>query len=171
MTISKRKIRRLIPIIILLVISFFLITKFQKNTQPKIQNENVPVEQQQTNNSISSTSSTEKSVEEKVSENILASSNKQFATLEINGTKTESELTESGTIYDFMKKARTDGKINFEEKNYAAMGAFVEEINGIKNNGEENWIYYVNNAKANIGISNYKLKPGDTVSWKFEKAN
>ena len=163
MTISKRKIIRLIPIIILLIISIFLITKFQKNNQSRTQNENIPVEQQQVDSSVNS-------VPQKAQENTTNIS-KRFAILEIAGSKIESELTESGTIYDFMKKARTDGKIDFKEKNYAAMGAFVEEINNIKNTGEENWIYYVNNTKANIGISNYKIKPGDTVSWKYEKAN
>jgi hypothetical protein len=155
MKISKRKILRLVPIIILIIICIFLIAKFQKNNHPKQTTENISIheEKQQADNF-----------------NNQISSEKQNAILEINGLKIESELTESDTIYDFMKKARKDGKLEFKEKIYTSMGAFIEEINNIKNNGEENWIYYVNNQKANIGISNYKIKPGDIISWKFEKA-
>ena len=47
------------------------------------------------------------------------------------------------------------------------MGKFIESINDLKN-GEKNWIYYVNGEKANIGVSNYKIKSGDVVSWKYE---
>ena len=44
------------------------------------------------------------------------------------------------------------------------MGKLVEEINGLKNSGEKNWIYYINGKKANIGVSNYKINKGDIVS-------
>lgn len=73
------------------------------------------------------------------------------------------------TVYDFMDKLRNEGKINFTEKNYTGIGKFIESINGVKGHGEQNWIYYVNGKKAQIGVSNYKLKPGDVVSWKYEK--
>jgi len=66
-----------------------------------------------------------------------------------------------------MNQMQNESKIAFKDKTYAGMGKFIEEING-KKNGEKNWIYYVNNIKANIGISNYKIKSGDVVSWKYE---
>ena len=40
-----------------------------------------------------------------------------------------------------------------------------------ENSNEEGWIYYVNGKEAAVGISNYKINPGDTVSWKYEKSN
>ena len=49
------------------------------------------------------------------------------------------------------------------------MGKFIVAINGVKGNGDKNWIYYVNGKKAQTGVSNYKLKSGDVVSWKYEK--
>ena len=49
------------------------------------------------------------------------------------------------------------------------MGKFIETINGVKGNGDQNWIYYVNGQKAQVGVSNYKIKPGDVVSWKYEE--
>ncbi|PIR68838.1 hypothetical protein COX93_01375 [Candidatus Nomurabacteria bacterium CG_4_10_14_0_2_um_filter_30_12] len=89
--------------------------------------------------------------------------------LEINGIKYESETEKEISIYDFMNKLKKEGKINFKDKTYSGMGKLIEEINGIKPNNEKYWIYYVNNKKANIGISDYKINPGDVVSWKLEK--
>lgn len=73
------------------------------------------------------------------------------------------------SVYDFMDQLRADGKINFTEKTYTGLGKFIVSINGIVANGEQNWIYYVNGKKAEIGVSNYKINPGDVVSWKYEK--
>ena len=90
-------------------------------------------------------------------------------TLEINDVKYESNISGQKTVSDFMDKLKEEGRIDFKEKNYTGMGKFIEEINGIKNSGEKNWIYYVNDKKSNIGISNYKINQGDIVSWKYEK--
>jgi len=87
--------------------------------------------------------------------------------IELNYTAT---IPGSLTVYDFMSKLRNEGKINFTEKNYVGMGKFIETINGVSGNGEKNWIYYVNNKKATVGVSNYKIKKGDIVSWKYEKS-
>ncbi len=89
--------------------------------------------------------------------------------LEINDIKYQSKISGPISISDFMDKLKEEGKIDFKEKNYTGMGKFIEEINDIKNSGNKNWIYYVNNKKANIGISNYKINQGDIVSWKYEK--
>lgn len=77
---------------------------------------------------------------------------------------------DSGSVADFMDKLKQEEKINFTEENYAGMGKFIESINGIKNSGDKNWIYYVNNKKADIGVSNYQIKNGDIVSWRYEKS-
>jgi hypothetical protein len=92
-------------------------------------------------------------------------------TLDINGTSYEDEIVGEISVYDFMSKLRNEGKINFIEKNYPVMGKFIEEINGIKNSGKQGWIYYVNGVEAQVGVSNYKIKSGDIVSWKYEKSN
>ena len=70
-----------------------------------------------------------------------------------------------------MNKLKSDGKINFTEKNYIGMGEFIDSINGVKNNQNQNWIYCVNGVEAQVGVSNYKIKTGDIVSWKYEKSN
>jgi hypothetical protein len=91
------------------------------------------------------------------------------ATLEINGKQYKAEITEETSVYDFMKKLKDEGKISFTEKYYVGMGKFIDSIDGISGNGSQNWIYYVNGQKALIGVSNYKINPGDVVSWKYEK--
>lgn len=89
--------------------------------------------------------------------------------LEINNKKYETEINENISVYELMKKMENENKIFFKETTYTGMGKFIEEINGIKSDGEKYWIYYVNNKKANIGVSNYKINPGDIVSWRYEE--
>ena len=86
---------------------------------------------------------------------------------ELNFTDTISNPT---TVYDFMNTLQKEGKINFTEKNYTGMGKFIESINGVQNNSNQSWIYYVNGTEAQVGVSNYKIKAGDIVSWKYEKS-
>jgi len=95
----------------------------------------------------------------------------ETAILLINNAKYESSIQSQTTVYDFMKKLEDEGKINFTEKNYIGMGKFIESINGVEGNQDKSWIYYVNDKEAQVGVSNYKIKPGDIVSWKYEKAN
>lgn len=90
------------------------------------------------------------------------------ATLKVNEKQYEDEIDGVISIYDFMTILQKKGKIKFKDKTYTGMGKLIEEINGTKNSGEKNWIYYVNGKKANIGVSNYKINPGDVVSWKYE---
>ena len=99
--------------------------------------------------------------------NPVIESSSKTATLFVNDAKYESKISDQISIYNFMNQLQNEGKITFKEKYYSGMGEFIEEINGIKN-GDKNWIYYVNNRKAEIGISNYKIKTGDVVSWKYE---
>jgi len=91
--------------------------------------------------------------------------------LEIDNVRYEEKIADKISVYDFMSKLRSEGKINFSEKNYIGMGKFITSISEIKNNGEKNWIYYVNGIEAQVGVSNYKINPGDIISWKYEKSN
>lgn len=77
------------------------------------------------------------------------------------------EKNYESSVYEYMLDLRKNKKIEFIEKNYIGMGKFIEEINGVKN-GNKSWIYYINEKKAEIGISQYKLKNGDKLMWKYE---
>ena len=83
------------------------------------------------------------------------------------------ELKEGITVYTLMQNlsASSVKPFIFETKNYGAgMGHFVTGINGIKNDLQAGkyWIYYVNGESAKIGISNYIIKKGDVIEWKYE---
>ncbi len=90
------------------------------------------------------------------------------AYVEIEDVRHVSNIAKNTSVYDFMNKMKAEGKINFKEKTYTGMGKFIYEINDVKNIGSKNWIYYVNGKKAQVGVSDYKINPGDVVSWKFE---
>jgi len=98
-------------------------------------------------------------------------SQKVTTTLKINGASYTDTIAGKMSVYDFMNQIQTEGKINFTAQNYIGMGEFIESINGIKNSNSLVWIYYVNGVEAQIGISNYKINPGDVVSWKYEKSD
>lgn len=153
----KEKNKKLILIIILITICFFLISVYLKKPQ-KISQPNNPIGLAYgvPPPDLPLTKGKEKGG--------------GLVVLEINGQKYESPVAEQTSVYNFMTQLKNEGKINFKDKNYPGMGKFIEEINGIKNSREKNWIYYVNNKKAEIGISNYKLNLGDVVSWKYESS-
>ncbi|MGH7249731.1 MAG: DUF4430 domain-containing protein [Minisyncoccia bacterium] len=108
-------------------------------------------------------------------ENPIQTNNSQGAesvktVLLINDIRYEGIIASKESVYDFMSMLRNEGKINFIEKSYSGMGMFIVSINGIKGGADRSWIYYVNDKEAGIGVSNYKINPGDVVSWKYEKS-
>jgi len=84
--------------------------------------------------------------------------------------KYDVEIKDNESVYDLMNSLKEKGRLSFSGKDYKGAGFFVEEINGIKNSTKDNkyWIYYINGKSANIGISQYIIKPGDNISWKYE---
>ncbi|MBP9694949.1 MAG: DUF4430 domain-containing protein [Candidatus Magasanikbacteria bacterium] len=93
------------------------------------------------------------------------------ATLIIENTKYEENIPPDSSVYTLIKKIADEGKIKIIFKDFGSdLGYLVQSINGIENSQKENknWIYYINNKKAQIGISNYRLNPGDTITWKYE---
>jgi len=86
----------------------------------------------------------------------------------INGFKYEAAVKPGGSAYDLMNSLKMENKMNFSGKDYASLGFFVEEINGVKNNpAGANWLYYVNGQPAQVGISNYLIKNNDIIEWKY----
>lgn len=77
------------------------------------------------------------------------------------------KVEKDGTVYDVMKNAEKEG-FSFLGRKYPQLGFFVDEINGIKNESNKYWIYYVNEKEASVGVSKYIIKEGDIISWKQE---
>ena len=156
---SKKTIIYGLLIIIILLFSIFLLTSKHKsedtftNTQ-KIEENNTQKEIIEETKIIPQKQTIEKGIQ---------------TILKVNDTKYVSEINKATSVYDFMNQLKNEGKITFKEKNYSGIGKFIQEINGLKSNGDNYWIYYINGVEASIGVSNYKINPGDIVSWKYEK--
>lgn len=81
-------------------------------------------------------------------------------------------MPEGSTAYDLMATAAAQhNDFSFKGKEFSGLGFFVEEINGLPQDKEKGfyWIYYINGEKAPVGISQYKLKANDIITWKYEK--
>ena len=155
----KNKTKIIIAFLVLSVL--FIIFGFANRNKENAEIINVTEKTPFTNEKIS--------IKDTVNTTELPLQQEKVATLEINEVSYQTSIINGTSVYDFMNKLRTENKINFKEKTYLGLGKFIEEINGIKSDGDKYWIYYVNNKKASIGVSNYKINPGDVVSWKHEK--
>lgn len=82
------------------------------------------------------------------------------------------EVPKGTSVYDLLKEASTEHNFSLEVSYDPAYGAFIEEIDGIRNNSKEGkyWLYYLNGRLANMGASSQKLSPGDKVLWKYERS-
>ncbi|MDD2757923.1 MAG: DUF4430 domain-containing protein [Patescibacteria group bacterium] len=92
------------------------------------------------------------------------------ASMEINGNIETMNVKEGTTAFQLMQALKEEAKLSYSGKDYPDMGFFVEEINGEKNDSTKNmyWLYYVNDQPATEGISQYVLKDGDKITWKYE---
>ena len=78
-------------------------------------------------------------------------------------------ISQGDTVLDAMKTMQTHPqKILFKARGSGEL-TFIYEIDMIKNEGRgKNWMFYVNQQRANVGVGIYKLKAGDRVVWKYE---
>ena len=92
-------------------------------------------------------------------------------TLEVGGSAYEVLVPQGSTTYDLMQKAQAEGKFRFQGRDFPGLGFLVEEIQGQRQNPRQGmyWIYSINDKKAEVGVSNYILKPYDVITWKYEK--
>ena len=92
--------------------------------------------------------------------------------LEVLDKKYKTNIEENSTVFEVMKKIEEenteDNLFNFKYIEYASLGSFITEINGIKGTPGKYWIYYINSKEASVGVSKYILKSGDIISWKQE---
>ena len=99
----------------------------------------------------------------------LASNNIQVSLI-VQDKKYETKIQKGRTVFDLMKRIKEENKeFDFKYEEHAGLGIFINEINGKIGGGGGYWIYYINGAEANVGISNYKINNGDKISWKYEK--
>lgn len=78
-------------------------------------------------------------------------------------------LLKEATVFDLLEKITSENNLKLGFKDYGELGAFIESIGDITNDtkGDRFWQFWVNNEYGQIGSSNYHLKDGDIVEWKF----
>ena len=91
-------------------------------------------------------------------------------TLRIDQPQTQQTNVAAGaTVFTLMETMRANGQLSFHDREFGgSLGKFIDEINGVKNTPKYFWIYYINNEKAKVGVSNYILQPDDVITWKYE---
>jgi hypothetical protein len=93
-------------------------------------------------------------------------------TLEVPGLSYKVFVPEGSTVYDLMiATTKQYNNFSFNGREFSGLGFFVEEINGLSQDRKAGmyWIYYINGEKALVGISQYKLKENDVITWNYEK--
>jgi len=79
------------------------------------------------------------------------------------------ELKEEKTVFDLLKKVTGENNLEFSFKEYPGSGVFIESIGRTANDAKINkwWQYWVNGEYAKIGASDFQLKNGDFIEWKY----
>lgn len=78
------------------------------------------------------------------------------------------------TVADLLIQAQREQGLQLEVKDFGgSLGIFVEAINGVRNDTARKlyWSLYVNGAFSQLGASSIKVRPGNTVTWKYESAH
>lgn len=91
-------------------------------------------------------------------------------TLLVEKDEYQVDVEQNSSVYDAMVKASKTSSLSFEGTQFAELGFFLEEINGLRQSSKlgKYWIYYINGQKAEVGISMYKLQAYDVISFKYE---
>ena len=102
----------------------------------------------------------------------LTDTNNINVSLTVDDKKYETSIKEGSTVFNAMEKIKNestpDNIFDFKYTSNIGLGNFITEINGKYGTPGKYWIYYVNNEKASIGVSNYILKEGDIINWSQE---
>jgi len=72
------------------------------------------------------------------------------------------------SVWQAMQSVLVENDVFLDYQTYGELGVFITQI-GEKKNGQDGkyWQYFINDQYAQVGASNYILKPGDIVEWKF----
>lgn len=74
------------------------------------------------------------------------------------------------TVFDVLKKTTDANGVELKYKDYGGeLGVFIESIDGVGKDpsGKKWWQYWVDNKYSQVGVSAYKVEPGDVIQFKF----
>ena len=89
-------------------------------------------------------------------------------TIVAGDTKINLVLPQGSSLYDALVLAQQNKQIIFSGTSYPSLGFFVTDIGVLHSGNGKNLLYYINGKEAQVGISSYQPKDGDTISWKLE---
>jgi len=73
------------------------------------------------------------------------------------------DVKQGESVLDLLARTK-----NIRVKEYS-FGKMVMAIDNLENGKDKKyWIYFINDQEAKIGASNYKLKAGERITWKFK---
>lgn len=135
----------------------------------------VPLEQNQIEDNLNKETQIEspaKEIKKNEDVKIIEDINTIKVSLTVLDKRYETNIKEGSSAFEAMEKIKKESTLNnnfdFKYTHNASLGNFITEINGQYGTPGKYWIYYVNNEKASIGVSNYILKDGDIISWSQE---
>lgn len=76
-------------------------------------------------------------------------------------------FNQSQAAFDILLKAPTNQCYNIEYETNPIYGKYVTSICGVKNNKTSSWVFYINNKKASVGVSFYRIKPNDVIEFRY----
>lgn len=91
-------------------------------------------------------------------------------TLKTGETSYEVTIPQGSSVYDVMERAQAQGFM-FAGREFSGLGFFVEEIEGRRQNPKDRmyWIYYVNEKKAQVGVSLYIIEDNNVITFRYEE--
>lgn len=86
-----------------------------------------------------------------------------------NATEYPQVVDDATTALGALEHLERDGEIELEITDYD-FGSIVDSIDGVGDDTTDNkfWIYYINDATAEVGASSYVLADGDRILWSYE---
>ncbi len=75
----------------------------------------------------------------------------------------------TGTVLEAMRALEKDASFTFSGREFSGLGFFVEEINGKRGENGYYWILHINGTTSDLGVSQARVGPGDSVEWRYEK--
>lgn len=160
--IKQNKIQIIASLILIILSAFYFFNHKKSLPQAKV---NIPIQK----NEESKISVISKEIKKEVPV-VQKEKSENFVTVDMPDKSYKINIKDGENVYEVMNNLKNDKNNNFDfqYREYPSLGSFVKEINGVRDGGGKYWFYYINGAEASVGISNYIIRKGDTISWKLK---
>lgn len=165
--IFMRKQKIYISMVFIFILLGLFIFVFFKSPPSKINTE-IPIKQTISSNPETATTTEIKPISETNSSQNPVKKEIRI-TLKTKDTIYTASVPTNSSVYDAMNIISSTTSFRFKAKYYSGLGYFIQEVNEITNLNGTYWTLYINGLYSTKGASQYVLKNGDIIEWKFEK--